>query len=278
MDSISWRVHPQSCCIDAGRLLLLHNRSSIFQSWMLQQRQDPSAASHLSLGPPHRRWETLLKMEFQFSPRLPPSAAAAAASRLSTAFLHQFVYRALPPPLRTTRCTERIGRGGISHDKEGMQNGIPNLIISPHAHRQLLCLNLSLQINTKKPPKKHKVDVHVDATLVLSALNCPGQLHVCTSTYGSKNVLTMFTVCIPNCRRTPLTFRSGTGAGRKVEKKTNLSTPSLCNESAPFSKINARDINLIRVRAPDALCHRSAVNDELLTVCTRRLFKYEIVA
>lgn len=67
----------------------------------------------VSLGPPRRRWETLLKMEFQFSPRLPPSAAA--ASRLSTAFfffLHQFVYPALPPPPRTTRCTERTGGGG----------------------------------------------------------------------------------------------------------------------------------------------------------------------
>lgn len=41
----------------------------------------------------------MLKMDFEFGPRLPsPAAAAAAASRLSTAFLHQFCLSSAASP------------------------------------------------------------------------------------------------------------------------------------------------------------------------------------
>lgn len=72
---------------------------------MLQQRQ-----MSVALSPPQRRWEMLLKMEFTLV-LISPSAAA---SRLSRAFLHQFVYPACLPrclpstPLCTTCCKERI--------------------------------------------------------------------------------------------------------------------------------------------------------------------------
>lgn len=83
-----------------------HLQHSAFHLVMPQQRQEMSVV----LSPPQRRWEMLLKMEFSLV-LISPSAAA---SRLSRAFLHQFVYpaclpRCLPSTLLcTTCCKERI--------------------------------------------------------------------------------------------------------------------------------------------------------------------------
>lgn len=90
----------------------------------------------------------LLKMEFSLVLILP----SAAASRLSRAFLHQFVYPACLPRCGAPHCTQqwlvhsaKRGLRLLVKWKKEMENGVLKLIISPHVHQHLFCRNVSQQ-------------------------------------------------------------------------------------------------------------------------------------
>lgn len=69
----------------------------------------------------------MLKMDFEFGPRLPSPAAAAAAtaSRLSTAFFHQFCLSSAASPAVHPHTAERRAGGGESRVSVTLKEEIP---------------------------------------------------------------------------------------------------------------------------------------------------------
>lgn len=113
---------------------LLHKTSYNTQSYILWCWSRGWRWS-VTLSPPWRGWEMLFRMEFSWVLILP----SAAASRLSRAFLHQFVYPACHPRCdaafliqhATQQWLMHTAKGGLRRSvklKKEMQDGVLNLI------------------------------------------------------------------------------------------------------------------------------------------------------